>query len=123
MRGLSGHVVVTGGAGFVGPNVADRLLEEGRRVVVFDSLVRPGVEQNLRWLVQKHGDRVVPVIADVRDAKAVREAYGWGDAGFHFAAQVGVPASLDDPVDDFDINVRGTLPVLEELRRLDRPVP
>jgi CDP-paratose 2-epimerase len=123
VRASSGHVVVTGGAGFVGTNVADRLLEEGRDVVVFDSLVRPGVEQNLRWLVQKHGDRARPVIADVRDAEAVQEVVRGADAVFHFAAQVAVTTSLDDPIDDFDVNVRGTLTVLEELRRLDRPVP
>ena len=43
-------VLITGGAGFVATNVADRLLRAGRRVIVFDNLSRPGVEQNLNWL-------------------------------------------------------------------------
>jgi len=120
---VKGHVVVTGGAGFVGTNLADRFLEEGRRVVVLDSLVRPGVEQNLRWLQGKHDGRVTPLIADVRDAAAVRTALDGAAAVFHLAAQVAVTTSLDEPLEDFDVNLRGTLTVLEELRRLKRTPP
>jgi CDP-paratose 2-epimerase len=115
-------VVVTGGAGFVGTNLADRLLCDGRRVTVLDSLARPGVEENLRWLEARHGDRLRFVLGDVRDPAAVREALHGAEAVFHFAAQVAVTTSLDDPRQDFDVNLLGTLTVLEELRRRP-PVP
>src|SRR5215210_1711557 len=117
------HVLVTGGAGFVGTNLADRLLEQGRRVAVLDSLARPGVEENLRWLEAKHGARVSAEIADVRDQAALRAAVKHADAVFHLAAQVAVTTSLQDPLVDFDVNVRATVLLLEELRRLGRPVP
>jgi CDP-paratose 2-epimerase len=57
----------------------------------------------------------------VRDAATVRSAVAGADRVFHLAAQVAVTTSLDDPVDDFDVNARGTLVLLEELRRLARP--
>ncbi len=117
------RVLITGGAGFIGTNLADRLLREGHRVSILDNLVRPGVDQNLRWLSREHNGRVSTLIGDVRDAGAVRSAVEDADAVFHLAAQVAVTTSLEDPVGDFDVNVRGTLNVLEALRRLRRPVP
>ena len=118
-----GPVLITGGAGFVGCNVADRLLRDGREVVVFDNLSRAGVERNLAWLRATHGDRVRAVVADVRDADAVRQAARDASAVFHFAAQVAVTTSLTDPIDDFEVNARGTLNVLEALRARRDPPP
>jgi len=116
-------VLITGGAGFVGTNLASRLVEEGRHVVVLDSLGRRGVEQNLDWL-ERHGDGLVTAVtADIRDDSAVREALSDAEAVFHLAAQVAVTTSLDAPLDDFDVNLRATVTLLEELRRLRRPVP
>ena len=114
--------LITGGAGFIGSNLAQRLLGAGRKVRVLDNLSRPGVEQNLQWLREQHGERLQVVVADVRDDEG-------GDAGrgrrarqvFHFAAQVAVTTSLDDPRDDFAVNAQGTLNVLEAARA--RPVP
>jgi CDP-paratose 2-epimerase len=117
------HTVVTGGAGFIGTNLAARLLEEGHRVVVLDNLARSGVERNRGWLQALHGDRVRFVCGDVRDAQLVRAVVDDADAVFHLAAQVAVTTSLDDPLDDFTTNLQGTLTLLEELRRLRRPVP
>ena len=60
-RGSAGSgdvALITGGAGFVATNVADRLLRDGWRIRLFDNLSRPGVEQNVRWLVSQHGSRV-----------------------------------------------------------------
>ncbi|HEV2867067.1 MAG TPA: SDR family NAD(P)-dependent oxidoreductase, partial [Allosphingosinicella sp.] len=83
-------VLITGGAGFIGSNIADALAEAGHDVLVYDSLARPGVERNLAWLEQRHGSRIASVVADVRDedelARAAREA----KAVFHMAAQVAV---------------------------------
>ncbi|GJE25961.1 NAD-dependent epimerase/dehydratase family protein [Methylobacterium organophilum] len=116
-------VLVTGGAGFVGANLADRLASEGRSVIVYDLLARPGVEANLAWLTERHGSRIQPVIADIRDgaelARAVREA----SAVFHFAAQVAVTTSLVAPREDMEVNLGGTLTLLEALRARGGAVP
>nr|MDQ3283653.1 SDR family NAD(P)-dependent oxidoreductase [Acidobacteriota bacterium] len=110
------YILITGGCGFVGTNLAHRLLSEGRRVCVFDNLSRPGVERNLEWLRETHGDNVIVKIADVRDAGAVRDAVRRASHVFHLAAQVAVTTSLGDPVEDFEVNARGTLNVLEAIR-------
>jgi CDP-paratose 2-epimerase len=115
--------VITGGAGFVGTNVAERELREGREVVVLDNLSRPGVERNLGWLRNQHGAQVGARIADVRNALTVREVLARADRVFHFAAQVAVTTSLDHAVEDFEINARGTLNVLEAIRQLETPPP
>jgi CDP-paratose 2-epimerase len=117
----AGLSLVTGGAGFIATNVADRLLAGGGRVRVFDNLSRAGVEKNLRWLMNRYGDRVEFMAGDVRDFAAVRRAVRRVDRVFHFAAQVAVTTSLADPFEDFDVNARGTLNVLEALRRRDAP--
>lgn len=113
--------LITGGAGFVGSNLAHRLLAAGRKVRVLDNLSRPGVEQNLQWLRQQHGALLEFVRADVRDATAVQEAMAGVQQVYHFAAQVAVTTSLEDPREDFAINALGTLNVLEAAR--SRPVP
>jgi CDP-paratose 2-epimerase len=110
-------ILVTGGAGFIGSNLADRLASDGHSVVVFDALARPGVERNLAWLKARHPDRITAITADIRDDVAVAEAAENASAVFHLAAQVAVTTSLVDPVEDFDINVRGALSLLEVLRK------
>lgn len=121
--GCEGTVLITGGAGFIGTNLADRLLGEGRRVVIFDNLSRAGVERNWRWLQDRHGERVELLRADVREPAALRQALDGVEAVFHFAAQVAVTTSLSDPVHDFEVNARGTLNLLEALRELSSPPP
>jgi CDP-paratose 2-epimerase len=117
------HVLITGGAGFIGTNLAARLLDDGHSVLIYDNLARPGVSENVRWLKARYGDRVTRRLADVRDQNALHSAVRGASAVFHLAAQVAVTTSLDDPVDDFAVNLGGTLGLLEELRRLRRPVP
>jgi CDP-paratose 2-epimerase len=117
------QVLITGGAGFVGTNLADRLLSSGQSVLVFDSLSRPGVDQNLQWLRQRHGDRVHIEVADVRDRYALRRAVRSAIQVYHFAAQVAVTTSLTDPVLDFEVNACGTLNLIEALRSLHNPPP
>ena len=115
--------LVTGGAGFIGTNLAHRLLESGRRVIVVDNLARPGVEQNLRWLQRTHGDLVQAQIADVREPAALREAVAGAGEVYHLAGQTAVTTSVLDPIGDFEVNARGTLNLLEALRALDAPPP
>ena len=115
--------LITGGAGFVGTNLAHRLLSAGRPVLVYDNLSRPGVAENLDWLRATHGERLQVQVADVRDAPALRRAAQQASQVFHFAAQVAVTTSLADPVHDFEVNARGTLNLLEALRGMDDPAP
>ncbi len=122
-RDRSRPVLITGGAGFIGTNLADRLLSSGRSVTVFDNLSRPGVDQNLRWLRERHGDRLHIEVADIRDHYALRRAVRSARQVYHFAAQVAVTTSLTDPVLDFEVNACGTLHLLEALRSLRTPPP
>jgi len=121
MRGRP--VLVTGGAGFIGANLVDRLAAEGHDVLVFDALSRPGVEANLAWLRRRHPHRVSSMVADLRDRPALEEAAGRAQAVFHLAAQVAVTTSLAEPEADFAVNVQGTLHLLEALRRQLKPPP
>lgn len=118
-----GHALVTGGAGFIGANLADRLLSAGQRVLIYDNLSRPGVADNLAWLREVHGSRLHFVGGDVRDRSSLRQAVQGANQVFHFAAQVAVTTSLKAPMHDFAVNVEGTLNLLEELRALDEPPP
>lgn len=117
------RTLITGGAGFIGTNLAHRLLTGGKPVLIFDNLSRPGVEQNLNWLCDTHGDMVRVEISDICDSGALERAVAHADAVFHFAAQVAVTTSIDDPRRDFDVNVRGTFNLLESIRRQDNPPP
>ena len=116
-------ILVTGGAGFIGCNLADRLASEGHDVLVLDILARAGVERNLEWLKSRHPGRVSAVVADIRDETAVGDAARDAAAVFHFAAQVAVTTSLVDPRADFEVNLTGTLHLLEALRRRSAPTP
>ena len=121
MRGRP--VLVTGGAGFIGANLVDRLAADGHDVLVFDALARPGVEANLAWLRRRHPQRVSSTIADLRDRPALEHAASRAQAVFHLAAQVAVTTSLAEPEADFAVNVQGTLHLLEALRRQPKPPP
>jgi CDP-paratose 2-epimerase len=116
-------VLITGGAGFIGTNLADRLLSSGRRVMLFDNLSRGGVDRHVRWLSARHGNLLTVEEADIRDARAVRRAARDAAQVFHFAAQVAVTTSLADPLDDFAVNAQGTLNLLEALRGRPDPPP
>ena len=115
------RALVTGGAGFIGSNVADRLAGAGHAVTVLDSLERPGSERNLLWLQQRHADRITHRKADIRDREAVEQAVADVDVVFHFAAQVAVTTSMTDPLADFGVNLAGTVGLLDALRRRPKP--
>jgi len=122
-NGKSKPILITGGAGFVGSNLAHRLLSAGHRVRLLDNLSRSGVERNLRWLIETHGDLVDIEVPDVRNLSVVKQAVKDASQVFHFAAQVAVTSSLVDPIEDFEINARGTLNLLESIRNTDNPPP
>ncbi|EWY38103.1 NAD-dependent dehydratase [Skermanella stibiiresistens SB22] len=123
LDGAGKPVVITGGAGFIGTNLADRLVREGHRVVVYDNLSRAGVERNIEWLKATHGGAVTFELADIRDPHVLGEAVARAGKMFHFAAQVAVTTSLVDPITDFEINARGTVNLLEAMRAQPEPPP
>src|ERR1017187_6462139 len=103
--------LVTGGAGFIGSNIAKELVSNGAEVVVLDDL-----SSGYRINIDGHpGIRLVE--KDIRDAAAVDAAMAGVDAVFHLAASVGNKRSIDHPVNDAEINVIGTLRVLEAARK------
>jgi CDP-paratose 2-epimerase len=110
--------VVTGGAGFIGSNAAERSLRRGERVVILDDLSRPGSAANLAWLRgigQVDFHRV-----DLRDRHALDEAIAAhrdADRILHLAGQVAVTTSVQDPRTDFEVNAMGTFNLLEAMRR------
>jgi len=116
--------LVTGGAGFIGANLARRLLAEGWDLVVVDNLSRHGAEQNLDWL-RSHGSFEFSK-TDVRDYDALKRVVRkHNDLGvvFQLAGQVAVTTSVTNPREDFEINALGTFNVLEAIRETgQRPV-
>ena len=110
--------LITGGAGFIGTNVADHYLSAGKRVTIFDNFSRDGSRENVRWLLERHGERLTVVEGDVRRSDApLRHLAECADVVFHFAAQVAVTTSVARPRDDFEVNALGTFNVLEAVRR------
>jgi CDP-paratose 2-epimerase len=123
VTGRGRPILITGGAGFIGSNLADRLAGEGHEILVYDALSRPGVERNLAWLKQRHGGQVTHIAGDVRDEDQLVRAAADAKAVFHMAAQVAVTTSLADPREDFEINVKGTVNLLDAVRVRSEPVP
>lgn len=115
MNWNSKNVLITGGAGFIGSNLAKYLLSQGSIVTIFDNFSRSNVEKNIPWL-EKQGGQLKVVKGDIRDSLAVTEVTKNKDYVFHEAAQVAVTDSVDDPQMDFDINAKGTLNVLDSVR-------
>lgn len=115
-----GHVVVTGGAGFIGSTLCALLAARGERVVALDDLAN-GSPENLADAAAEAG--VAPpelVRADVRDEAALARTFAGARAVFHLAC-LGVRHSLRHPRENHDVNALGTLLALEAARRLDVP--
>jgi CDP-paratose 2-epimerase len=114
---MAKNYLITGGAGFIGSNYVDRLLDRGENVVVYDNISRSGNELNLQWLFSKYGQNSFELIeGDVRDMEAVMSVCNMADVIVHLAAQVAVTTSVVNPREDFEINALGTFNVLEAAR-------
>jgi UDP-glucose 4-epimerase len=116
MKGKS--VLITGGAGFIGSNLARRLLELGADVTVIDAMI-PNTGANKRNL-EEIENKIKFVQADIRDD--IDELIKDKDYIFHLAALISHSGSMEDPKSDMDINVKGTLNLLEACRKNSKAV-
>jgi len=110
------RILITGGAGFIGSNLAARGIRLGSEVTVLDNLSRPGSSWNLEWIRSLGSFDFVR--ADIRDFSALLSLFRSKqfDVVFHEAAQVAVTTSVQDPRTDFEVNALGTLNFLEAIR-------
>ncbi len=112
------RVLITGGLGFLGSNLALKLVEKGAKVTLLDSML-PLYGGNLFNIEPAHG-RAQVTFTDIRDQSSMNYVVRNQDFIFHLAGQVSHVDSITDPVTDVDINVKGTLALLEACRRFNR---
>jgi UDP-glucose 4-epimerase len=112
------EVVVTGGAGFIGSNLCRTLLKNGAKVTAYDNLYSGKIEF-IEDLIDKDLNFIQE---DIRDQVALEEATKKSEVIFHLAAQTSVPFSMDNPKEDCQINVVGTVNALEAARKADARV-
>lgn len=117
------NVVITGGAGFIGANLARHALAAGDRVIVYDSLGRKGGIENLAWLREHpRAGNLEILVGDVRlPTHELEREIAEAQIVYHLAGQVAVTTSVADPVTDFEVNALGTFKLLELARRSADP--
>lgn len=109
-------LLITGGCGFIGTNLADHFASHGSAVTVLDNLSRRGAIKNMQYLQEKH-PKISFVHADIRtDLQALSREIASTDVILHFASQVAVTTSWENPREDFEINAIGTMNILEAIR-------
>lgn len=109
-------LLITGGCGFLGSNLASYGIEKGYDITVFDNLSRFGSALNLEWL--RTLGEFSYVHGDIRNKNDVENLVKQGfDAVFHLAGQVAMTTSLENPYKDFEINVMGTVNLLDSIRK------
>ena len=107
--------IVTGGAGFIGSHLAERLLKEGQRVRIIDNF-STGKRANIAALVEAFPNALEVHVVSITDREALAPIFKGVDYIFHQAALASVPRSVDDPISTNDANVNGTLNVLVAAR-------
>lgn len=117
-------VTITGGAGFIGSNLAHRLLREGHELTIFDNLSRSGGGSNLEWLCEQFGEKSFRLVqANLSDFEALKRATEGAERVYHLAGQVAVTTSVTEPRADFEANALGTFNALEAARLVgDDPI-
>ena len=110
-------IVITGGAGFIGCNLANKFAKSCKKVVLLDNFSRPGCKENVEWLKQRNKNIEVVKADIVKDQKKLEETVKDSEAVYHFAAQVAVTTSVSEPRKDFEENALGTFNVLEAVRK------
>lgn len=113
---MSKKVLVTGGAGFIGSNLADHLIRSGDKVSILDNISRRGTEKNLKWLEENHHGKFEFIKGDIRDHDTCLSACKGMEVIYHLAGQVAVTTSVEKPREDFDVNMLGTFNMLEGAR-------
>lgn len=113
------HILITGGAGFIGVNSADAFIRQGDKVTIFDNYSRKGTRENARWLKETHPEAQV-IEGDVRNLAELEKAMKGQDVVLHLAGQVAVTTSVTDPREDFEINALGSFNVLEAARKMEK---
>lgn len=112
------HILITGGAGFIGTNAAKYFLKQGKRVTLLDNFSRAGSTANAAWLKKHTRGRLSIIRHDIRDnTKQLHTALRNADLILHLAGQVAVTTSIVNPREDFEINALGTLNLLETMRQ------
>jgi UDP-glucose 4-epimerase len=114
------RVLVTGGLGFIGSNLSARLVELGAKVTIVDNMM-PRLGGNL-FNVKEIMDHIQINFSDVRDEHSMDYLVKSQDLIFHLAGQVNHVDSIRNPIQDLDINCRGTLVLLESCRKYNREV-
>lgn len=111
-------VLITGGAGFIGINTAHFFLEKKYNIIILDNFSRRGVEKNIKWFKKNHKENYSIIKYDItKPSKRLDSIVKKADIIFHFAGQVAVTTSVEDPMNDFITNSLGTLVLLESIRR------
>jgi UDP-glucose 4-epimerase len=113
------RVLITGGAGFIGSHLAERMLERGDEVLLMDNL-STGSMENIRHL--KQYDRMHYFLASIENRQLLAELVDEADVVFHLAAAVGVRLIIESPVRTIETNVNGTQRVLEAAYKKRKPV-
>jgi CDP-paratose 2-epimerase len=114
-------ILVIGGAGFIGCNIADYYLKKKENVAIFDNFSRKGAFKNIEWLKRIKSRKFKVVRGDIRfDIEKLERLINDSDVVFHMAAQVAVTTSVKDPRDDFETNALGTFNILESVRKSRR---
>jgi len=115
---MSKNILITGGAGFIGTNTALYYLKKNEQVTILDNFSRYGSLENLKYLKSLKNKNLKIIKHDVRNNdKKLEELVKSADIIFHLAAQVAVTTSVENPLEDSQININGTLNLLEAARK------